>query len=151
MPTIISGNKIKIHLEKNALPGYSLQLTKKERRLILNKLVKQFGWVNIVRKLNVLYIYNKNKHPTTADKFRRDMKYIQKSFSPTSKSKKSPKMRRSRKLTKSRRSRKLTKLRRSRKLRKSRRSKNLQRSRKLRKSRNSRKLRKSPKLPKIKK
>ena len=142
MPTIISGNKIKIHLEKNALPGYSLQLTKKERRLILNKLVKQFGWVNIVRKLNVLYIYNKNKHPTTADKFRRDMKYIQKSFSPTSKSKKSPKMRRSRKLTK---------LRRSRKLRKSRRSKNLQRSRKLRKSRNSRKLRKSPKLPKIKK
>jgi len=85
MPTTIVGNKVKIHLEKNALPGYSLSIKKDERRKILDKLVNKFGWVNIVRKLNVLYIYNKNKHPKTAMKFRRDMKYIQKYFSPKSK------------------------------------------------------------------
>jgi hypothetical protein len=92
MPTTIVGNKVKIHLEKNALPGYSLSIKKDERRKILDKLVNKFGWVNIVRKLNVLYIYNKNKHPKTAMKFRRDMKYIQKYFSPKSKkAKKQPK------------------------------------------------------------
>ena len=85
MPTTIVGNKVKIHLEKNALPGYSLSIKKDERRKILDKLVKKFGLVNIVRKLNVLYIYNKNKYPKTAMKFRRDMKYIQKYFSPKSK------------------------------------------------------------------
>jgi hypothetical protein len=82
MPTTIIGNKVKIHLEKNALPGYSLSLKKDERRKILNKLAKKLGWVNIVRKLNVLFIYNKNKHPKTANKFKQDMKYIQKQFSP---------------------------------------------------------------------
>lgn len=82
MPTTIEGNKIKIHLEKNALPGYSLSLKQDERHKILSKLAKKLGWVNIVRKLNVLYIYNKNNHPETATKFKQDMKYIQQHFSP---------------------------------------------------------------------
>jgi len=109
MPTTIVGNKVKIHLEKNALPGYSLSIKKDERRKILDKLVNKFGWVNIVRKLNVLYIYNKNKHPKTAMKFRRDMKYIQKYFSPKSKKAKKQTKKQSKNKQSKKQSNKLTK------------------------------------------
>jgi hypothetical protein len=56
---------------------------------ILKKLAKRDTWVTIVKRLNILYIYNKNRHPDIAAKFRRDMKYIQKEFSPDYLSKKS--------------------------------------------------------------
>lgn len=69
---------MKIHLEKNSLPGYTLKDTIKERRNILDKLLPKLSWGNIVKKLNVLYVFNKNKNPTTAMKFRKDMVYIQK-------------------------------------------------------------------------
>ena len=87
MPTLRSkSGKIKIHYEKGSLPGYTLKLKRSERRNLLDKLVKDFEWGNIVKKLNVLYIYNKVKNPVNAGKFRRDMFYVQKKFSPKKKS-----------------------------------------------------------------
>ena len=95
-------SSVRIHLEKNALPGYTLSLKQTERRQILSKLSKKLGWGNVVKKLNVLYIFNKNKHPETAAKFRKDMKYIQKQFSPKHKSpKQKSKARKSKKSKKS--------------------------------------------------
>ena len=77
-----SKSRVRIHIEKGALPGYTLSLQRTNRREILDKLVKKLGWSNIVKKLNVLYIYNKNRYPINAAKFRRDMYYIQKKHSP---------------------------------------------------------------------
>lgn len=71
-------SRIRIPTEKGALPGYTLSMKRSDRRDLLDKLTKKMGWSNIVKKLNVLYIYNMNRHPENAAKFRRDMYYIQK-------------------------------------------------------------------------
>jgi hypothetical protein len=84
MPSTSKPN-LRIHLAKNALPGYTLSSKRTDRRNILDKLTKTLGWSNIVKKLNVLYIYNMNKYPLNAAKFRRDMYYIQKKYSPSHK------------------------------------------------------------------
>jgi len=71
---------VRIKVEKGSLHGYSLKLKLSERRKILNTLVNIYGLNNIVKKLNVLYVFNKNRYPNNAMKFRRDMQYIQKIY-----------------------------------------------------------------------
>lgn len=68
---------VRIKARKGGLHGYSLKMSLKERRSILDKLVKVYGRSNIIKKLNLLYVYNKNNQPANALKFRRDMIYIQ--------------------------------------------------------------------------
>ncbi len=86
-PKPTSKSKIRLHVEKGSLPGYFLADKQMNRRKILTKIAKRDSWETIVKRLNVLYIYNKNHHPDIAAKFRRDMKYIQKEFSPDYKTK----------------------------------------------------------------
>ena len=69
-------------LEKGTLSkyGYSdvIHLSKDEREKILRKAIK--GGINelsLIKKLNALYILNKNINPKLANIFRKDMKYIQ--------------------------------------------------------------------------
>lgn len=116
-----SRSRIRIPTKKGALPGYTLSLKRSDRRVLLDKLAKKMGWSNIVKKLNVLYIYNMNRHPENAGKFRRDMYYIQKKFSPTHKtsSKKYSKKRKTSKKSKSSKKRKSSKRRKTSKKRKS--------------------------------
>lgn len=71
---------VRIKVEKGGLKGYSLKLNLKDRRKELDRLVGIYGWGNIVKKLNVLYIYNKNNYRSNALKFRRDMVYVQKKY-----------------------------------------------------------------------
>jgi hypothetical protein len=73
---------VRIKVQKGGLSGYSLKLSLVDRRKALNRLVDIYGWGNIVKKLNVLFVYNKNNHPVNALKFRRDMVYIQKRYKP---------------------------------------------------------------------
>ena len=73
-----SSSPVRIKAQKGGLHGYSLKLKLKDRRNILDKLVKVYGYSNIIKKLNLLYVYNKNNYPENAQKFRRDMIYIQK-------------------------------------------------------------------------
>lgn len=68
---------VRIKAKKGGLHGYSLKLSLKERRNIIDKIVKIYGYSNIIKKLNLLYVYNKNNHPENALKFRRDMIYVQ--------------------------------------------------------------------------
>ena len=68
---------VRIKAQKGGLRGYSLKLKMKDRRSILDRLVKVYGYSNIIKKLNLLYVYNKNNHPENALKFKRDMLYIQ--------------------------------------------------------------------------
>lgn len=75
-----SKSKVKIQLKKGALNGYTLKKSMKDRRQLLVKISKKDSWQKVVKRLNVLYIYNKNKYPENASKFRKDMKYIQNYF-----------------------------------------------------------------------
>ena len=75
-----SSSHVRIHVKKGGLPGYSLSIPRKLRREALDKIIKVQPWSTIVKRLNVLYIYNKNNHPENAMKFRRDMKYVQKKY-----------------------------------------------------------------------
>jgi hypothetical protein len=124
MPTS-SKRGVKIHLEKNALPGYTLSIKRRDRREILDKLVKKLGWSNVVKKLNVLYIYNMNRYPINAAKFRRDMYYIQKTHSPSRKtsaksySQKKSKKRSVKRVRKSKKSKRVRKSKKSKRVRKS--------------------------------
>ena len=92
-PKPTSKLKVRLHVEKGSLPGYFLADKQSHRRQILKKLAKRDTWETIVKRLNVLYIYNKNRHSDTAAKFRRDMKFIHNEFSPDYQSKKKSKRR----------------------------------------------------------
>jgi hypothetical protein len=81
-PKKSSKKLVRIKVQKGGLSGYSLKLSLVDRRKALNRLVDIYGWGNIVKKLNVLFVYNKNNHPVNALKFRRDMVYIQKRYKP---------------------------------------------------------------------
>lgn len=50
-------------------------LSPARRRAALRKAGAALGWLHLLRRLNVLYIYNKNRHPDLADVFERDRVY----------------------------------------------------------------------------
>lgn len=70
---------VKIILKKGGLYGYSLKDSLQYRRSILEKYA-DINWGKVVKRLNVLSIFNKNKHPIISKKFKNDMKYIQKIY-----------------------------------------------------------------------
>jgi hypothetical protein len=75
-----SRSKVRIPVTKGKMHGYSLSDSLDHRRKILHKIAKKDTWEEVVKRLNVLYIYNKNKHPEIAQKFKRDMIYIQRLY-----------------------------------------------------------------------
>lgn len=75
-----SKSRVRIPVKKGALAGYTIADSLQKRREILKKIAKKDGWSKVVKRLNVLYIYNKNNHPENAMKFRRDMFYVQKNL-----------------------------------------------------------------------
>jgi hypothetical protein len=60
--------------------GYSADLSEKERQRVLDKSVKEYGGLSTFRKLNSLYILNKNRNPGLARKFRRDANYVKRKY-----------------------------------------------------------------------
>lgn len=60
------------------LQGYSSKDSIRTRHAALRHLIDTYGYVKLIRRLNVLYIYNKHRYPNTARVFREDMQYVQK-------------------------------------------------------------------------
>jgi hypothetical protein len=62
--------------------GYSdvANLSKGEREAALRKAVAAHSSLSIWKKLNVLFIFNKNKSPTLSELFREDRDWIQQTF-----------------------------------------------------------------------
>lgn len=52
-------------------------LSETERHLALLGAIGEFGHTYVIKKLNVLAIYNKRKHPNMAALFRNDMRFVQ--------------------------------------------------------------------------
>ena len=57
--------------------GYSkvAHTSAKRRREALDAAAAVHGWAYLVRRLNVLYIFNKHQHPALAAKFKADRNY----------------------------------------------------------------------------
>jgi hypothetical protein len=83
-------SKVRIYTEKGGLKGYSISDTMVNRRSILEKLLRKTPYSTIIKRLNVLAIYNKNRYPETSSKIKRDMNYLQKTFSVKKRSVKKP-------------------------------------------------------------
>jgi len=77
-------SKVRIYVKRGKLQGYSINDTIKSRRSILKKLLKKTPYGDIIKRLNVLAIYNKNIHPKTSEKVKSDISYIIDNLSKTS-------------------------------------------------------------------
>ena len=58
--------------------GYAVSSSAEKRHKAVSKAAKKYGTVSVIRKLNVLYVYNKNKNPTMAKKVKSDQKGLSK-------------------------------------------------------------------------
>lgn len=69
-------------LKKGDLSRYGYSSSKKveERHASLDKATKKYGPTTVFRKLNALYVYNKNRDPIRSNKFKKDRDYVKKSF-----------------------------------------------------------------------
>ena len=66
---------------KGGLFGYHIDMPLKQRRSLLKNILRKdlATYSEVVKRLNVLSIYNKNRHPEISKRVIRDMRYIQKS------------------------------------------------------------------------
>jgi len=74
-----SKSKVRIYVTKGKLYGYHVDDMQRSRRSLLKNILKN-KWATyseVIKRLNVLAIYNKNRHPETSDKIRRDIKYVE--------------------------------------------------------------------------
>jgi hypothetical protein len=69
---------ILFHLEKGTLSkfGYSMKKSQQSRHKSLKKAIKSVKPLSIYRKLNALYILNKNKYPDNAKIFKDDAEWL---------------------------------------------------------------------------
>ena len=78
-----SRSPVRIKLRKtHALTrfGYSMNDNAMERRKALTRAVKKYGYLPVMRRVNVLYIYNKNLHPRLAAKMTADKIWLKNKY-----------------------------------------------------------------------
>jgi hypothetical protein len=69
---------ILFHLEKGTLSkfGYTMKNSQRMRHISLKKAIKSIKPLSIYRRLNALYVLNKNKHPDNAKIFKNDAEWL---------------------------------------------------------------------------
>ena len=79
-----SKSKIKIRLSSTLKPGmltsygYHIDLPVKERQDALAKAYKAYGLSKLIKRLNILGVYNKYKNPKITETVNKDMEFIHK-------------------------------------------------------------------------
>ena len=58
--------------------GYHIDLPVKERQDALTKAYKAYGLSKLIKRLNILGVYNKYKNPKITETVNKDMEFIQK-------------------------------------------------------------------------
>ncbi len=58
--------------------NYHIDMPLKERQLALRKAYKAYGYSKLIKRLNILSVYNKYKHPKIAEIAQHDMNYVRK-------------------------------------------------------------------------
>jgi hypothetical protein len=64
--------------------NYHVDLPVKERQEALKKAYKAYGYSTLIKRLNILAVYNKYKHPEIVDIVQKDMDFIRKLDEPKS-------------------------------------------------------------------
>jgi hypothetical protein len=69
-------------MHKGALGKYHIDLPEKKRRSILKNLLSKgkATYSEIIKRLNVLVIYNKRRYPETSRKAKRDLDFIHRQY-----------------------------------------------------------------------
>ncbi len=78
-----SKSKVRIPImHKGALGKYHIDLPEKKRRSILKNLLSKgkATYSEIIKRLNVLVIYNKRRYPETSRKAKRDLDFIHRQY-----------------------------------------------------------------------
>jgi hypothetical protein len=77
-----SRSRVRIPVSSGGLFGYHIDLPAKKRRSLLKRLLskKKATYSEIVKRLNVLVIYNKRRHPETSVKVKRDIDFVHRNF-----------------------------------------------------------------------
>jgi len=77
-----SKSKVRIPVTKGKLFGYHVDSLASDRRSLLQSLIrsKRATFSEIIKRLNVLVIYNKRKHPETSKRVKRDLDYIMRQY-----------------------------------------------------------------------
>jgi hypothetical protein len=77
-----SSNRVIPPLRKGELKqfGYSSSNSVASRHRSLAKAIREYGDLSVFRKVNVLYVFNKNKNPTLASKFNSDKAWIKRTY-----------------------------------------------------------------------
>ena len=78
-----SKSKVRIPIrQKGLLFGYHVDMTAKSRRSLLKRLLskRKATYSQIIKRLNVLKIYNKNRHPEISEKIKRDIDFIHRHY-----------------------------------------------------------------------
>ena len=75
-------SSVKIYLSPGSLAGYQLSDLARDRRYVLGKMItsKTATYAQVIRRLNVLAIYNKNRNPKMTEKIRKDIAYTQRHY-----------------------------------------------------------------------
>jgi len=77
-----AARKLKVlpKLKKGSLTslGYGIRESSATRHAALKKALKKYGYSSLIKKLNVLVVYNKNAHPDIAQTAHSDMMYVAK-------------------------------------------------------------------------
>ena len=63
-------------LQKGTLNGYHLALPKHTRHILLQQTIRKTKPLSVYRKLNALYVLNKNKYPASAKTYRKDANWV---------------------------------------------------------------------------
>jgi len=76
------GPKVIPKLRKGLLTqyGYHATDTVAKRHLALDKAVKAYGGASVIRKLNAIYVLNRNTNPSMAAKFKVDRNWVSKKY-----------------------------------------------------------------------
>jgi hypothetical protein len=60
--------------------GYNTKDTVQKRRTALKKAIKNYEALSVFRKLNAVFVLNKNTNPSTASKFKADRDWVRKNY-----------------------------------------------------------------------
>lgn len=81
-------NGVKIYVPRGPIPithagslselGYTVHKSERARRTALRKAIDLYGPVTTLRRVNALYVFNKNKHPDLAAIYHKDKDFIEK-------------------------------------------------------------------------
>jgi hypothetical protein len=73
---------VRLYLRRGSLFGYrAADLARNRRKLLVNVIKKGLAsYATLIRRLNVLSIYNKNKNPSLQATVKKDMQYLRRFF-----------------------------------------------------------------------